>query len=134
MAQLVLGVAGAAIGGTLGPLGAQIGFALGSAAGASLQTVRNYGPRLSDLRSPQSSYGSVIPYIEGSIRTAGVWAWASDKRETANVTEQGKGGPSVESTNYTYSMDALVLLSENEIGGVRRIWANGKLIWSSIGN
>jgi hypothetical protein len=132
MAQLVLGVAGAAIGGTLGPLGAQIGFALGSAAGASLQTQKQYGPKLTDLRAPAAAYGSVIPYLEGSMRVPGVYAWASDKREIANTASTGgKGGPSVESTSYTYEMDALVLLAENEISGVRRIWANGKLIWSA---
>lgn len=133
MAQLVLGTVGGVIGGALGgPLGAQIGFTLGSAAGASLQTQKQYGPRLADLRAPAAAYGSVIPYIEGSIRVAGVFAWASEKREIASTTSTGgKGGPTVESTSYTYAMDALVLLSENEIAGVRRIWANGKLIWSS---
>lgn len=133
MAQLVLGAVGGAIGGALGgPLGAQIGFTLGSAAGASLQTQKQYGPRLTDLRAPAAAYGSVIPYLEGSMRVPGVYAWASAKREIATTSSTGgKGGPTVESTSYTYEMDALVLLAENEISGVRRIWANGKLVWSS---
>lgn len=133
MAQLVLGAVGAVIGFYVGgPTGAQIGFALGSAAGASLgPSQKVQGPRLADLKSPQASYGAVIPYVEGTVRTAGVWAWCSQKRETATTTEQGgKGGPSVESTTYSYDMDALILLSENQLAGVRRVWANGKLVWS----
>lgn len=133
MAQLVLGIAGAAVGSVIGgPMGAQIGFALGSAAGASLQTNRTYGPRLSDLKAPQAAYGSVIPYVEGSIRTAGVWAWVSDKREVANTESAGgKGGPTVENVSYTYFCDAIILLSDSPIAGVRRVWSNGKLIWSA---
>lgn len=133
MAQLVLGIAGAAVGSVIGgPMGAQIGFALGSAAGASLQTNRTYGPRLSDLKAPQASYGSVIPYVEGSIRTTGVWAWVSDKREVATTDSAGgKGGPTVENVSYSYFCDAIILLSESPIAGVRRVWSNGKLIWSA---
>lgn len=133
--QLALGLVGGAVGSFFGPTGAQIGFALGSAAGASLQTVRNQGPRLSDLKAPQSSYGSVLPYVEGMVRTAGVWAWNSDKHEISQTADGGgKGGPSVENTTYTYKMDALILLSENMLGGIRRVWSNGKLIWSATEN
>lgn len=133
MAQLVLGAVGAVVGFYIGgPTGAQIGFALGSAAGSTLgPATKVQGPRLSDLKSPQANYGSVIPYVEGTVRTAGVWAWNSDKRETATTTEQGgKGGPSTETTTYSYDMDALIILADNEMAGIRRVWANGKLVWS----
>jgi hypothetical protein len=136
MAQLVLGAVGAVVGFYVGgPTGAQIGFALGSAAGASMTTQKVQGPRLADLKAPQSSYGAVLPYVEGMVRTAGVWVWNSEKRETATVTERGgKGGPSVETTTYTYDMDVLILLSENKLGGLRRVWSNGKLVWSASEN
>jgi hypothetical protein len=132
MAQLVLGAVGATVGFFVGgPTGAQIGFALGSAAGASLTTQKVQGPRLSDLKAPQSSYGSVLPYIEGTVRTAGLWAWNSEKHETKTTRRQGgKGGPSVKTTTYTYDIDVLILLSENRLAGLRKVWANGKLIYS----
>ena len=132
MAQLVLGAAGAVAGFFIGgPTGAQVGFALGSAVGASTQKVRNEGARLSDLKAPQTSYGSVLPYVEGMVRLAGCWVWCSNKREISTTTSGGgKGGPSVENTQFSYRMDALILLSENPLGGIRRVWSNGKLVWS----
>lgn len=130
MTQLVLGAAGAVIGGYFGgPTGAQVGFAIGSAIGASMQTIKNRGPKLDDLKAPQSSYGGVIPMVVGSIRTGGVWAWASEKREIA-TTVGGKGGPNVENTTYTYEIDALILLSSLPGGALLRVWAQGKLIYS----
>lgn len=91
---------------------------------------KSHGPRLDDIKAPQASYGVPIPYLEGTNRVSGVFVWASDKREIATTEEVGKGGPSQESTTYTYEIDALYMVSANEIVGVRRIWSNGKLIWS----
>lgn len=89
------------------------------------------GPRLDDLKVTSGAYGTPISYVEGMQRVAGSIAWASDKREIATTTDVGgKGGPSAEQTTYTYEMDALYLLTINECAGVRRIWANGELIWT----
>lgn len=128
MAQLVLGVAGAVVGSAFGMPG--IGWAIGSAIGGALApTQKSYGPRLSDLKVTTVEYGSPIPIIEGHPRISGTVAWCSDKIEVENTTSQGKGG-GAESTSYTYKVNILILLADNEILGIRRIWSTGKLVWS----
>jgi hypothetical protein len=114
----VLGVSAAAIGGSLATMAYNSYNQPGSA-----------GPRLSDLKAAQVSYGSVIPYVEGHPRVAGVIVWASVKRELES-TSGGKGGGGGEFTSYTYEQDIMVMLSENMVGGVRKIWKNGELVWT----
>lgn len=129
MAQLVVAAAGAAIGGlTGGFLGPQIGWAIGSAIGASLFPTKTEGPRLSDLRVSGTEYGQVIPWVAGSPRISGQIIWASQKRETGTTQSQGKGG-GPEYTSFTYDVDLLYLLSENEIASVSKIWLNGDLVY-----
>lgn len=132
MAQLVLGTVGAVVGGIVGgPMGASAGWAIGSAVGGMLgPTQKSSGPRLDDLKVTASSYGVGAPYIFGHPRVSGTIIWASEKREIATTERQGKGGGGAEYTSYTYEIDLLILLSANEIAGVRRIWSNGKLVWS----
>jgi hypothetical protein len=134
MARLVVSAAvGIAVGFATGS--PQAGFAAFSATygatGFLDPAQKSRGPRLDDIKAPQASYGAPIPYLEGTNRVPGVFVWASDKREIANTQEVGgKGGPSQESTTYTYEIDVLYMVSANPIAGVRRIWSNGKLIWS----
>jgi hypothetical protein len=132
MAQLVLGAAGAVVGSYFGM--PQLGWAIGSALGGALgqKTQKNRGPQLSDLKVTGTEYGQHIPYCIGHIRTAGQLIWASDRREIATTTEVGKGGPSAENTTFTYEVDVLYLLTDNEIAGVSRIWLNGKLIYTTL--
>ena len=110
----------------------QLGFLAASLVyGATAPNAKQEGPRLTDLKAPQAAYGTVIPYIEGSPRTAGIYVWYSDKREVANEsTSGGKGGPGVDTTLFTYEMDALIMFSINQLAGIRRAYANGKLFWS----
>lgn len=110
----------------------QLGFLAASVVyGATAPDAKVQGPRLNDLKAPQASYGGAIPYIEGAPRVAGTYAWYSDKREIANESSQdGKGGPGVDTTLYTYEMDVLILFSINELVGIRRVWSNGKLVWT----
>lgn len=89
------------------------------------------GPRLNDLKAPQASYGTPIPYLEGIWRTAGVYIWASEKHEIATTQSQGKGGPGVESTTFTYEIDVLIELAIHECVGILKIYSNGKLVWTS---
>jgi hypothetical protein len=139
MAQLVIAAAGAAIGGALlpgvvafGMTGASIGWMAGSMIGAGFgPTQKSEGPRLSDLSVSTSSYGTPIPYVAGHPRVAGQIVWASAKREIANTQSAGgKGGGGSEYTTYTYEMDLLVLLTDNVIANVSRIWSNGELIYT----
>lgn len=131
MAQLVLGAVGAAVGSAFGPMGASVGWAIGAAVGGMLgPTQKSSGPRLDDLKVTASAYGTGVPHIFGHPRVSGTIIWASEKREIATTERQGKGGGGAEYTSYTYEIDLLFLLSSNELAGVRRIWSNGKLVWS----
>lgn len=127
MASLVLGVAGAAIGSMMGPMGAQIGFALGSAAGGLLFPPKGPdGPRLNDLSVQTSTYGKGIPIPYGTTRIAGNIIWA-DKIVEHEHEEGGSGGP--EYTVYSYTCSFAVSICVGPIAGITRIWADGLLIY-----
>lgn len=134
MARLVAPVVGAVVGFAIGgPVGAQVGWAAGSLAVALLfpETIRNVQPRLDDLKVTTGAYGQPIPYVEGSMRVGGWVAWASDRRPIdTTTTVDSKGGPKVENTTTTYEVDMLIVLASHRIAGVRRIWADGELVWS----
>ncbi len=142
MAQLAFGLGGAIIGGIFGgPLGASIGWAIGSAVGGLLfqpdgPTIE--GPRLGDLTAPGGAEGTGIPIVRGTVRVPGRVIWSTDIVETRHEeeveAEGGKGGPpSATQVTYTYSISFAVSLCEAPSGGitgVRRIWADSKLIYS----
>lgn len=134
MAKLAISVVGAAAGFALGgPQGALIGWGLGSMAGSYIfpDTVAQEGPRLNDLSVQISSVGVGIPWVRGSARISGNVFWSGGLEEHATTTEQGGkggGGTTVEQTTYTYTCSFAIGLCQGEIGGIRRIWANKKLI------
>jgi len=146
MATLVLGVAGAAIGGSiggaiLGVSAATIGGFVGSAIGSVVDswiisslapTQRIEGPRLDSLRITSSTEGAVIPRVYGRMRMGGNIVWATDFREEINTTTQGGGkgggGGKVQTTEYLYYASFAVAVCEGPITGIGRIWADGKLL------
>jgi len=140
MAQLVVAAAGAALGGFIAPgivafgmTGASLGWMAGSMLGSAFApTQKSSGPQLSDLSVSTSAYGTPIPYVQGHPRIAGQIVWASTKREIATTQEAGKGGGGSEYTTFTYEVDLLILLTDNEIGGVARVWSNGELVFSAL--
>lgn len=117
----------------LGTIGAGIAGAVagGLIASALQPTQKSVGPRLGDLRVQSSRYGTIIPFVVGSPRIAGQVIWASNKKEISTVTSSGKGGGS-QSTNYTYSVDLLILLTDNVQAGVTRVWIDGALVWNKL--
>jgi hypothetical protein len=129
MAQLAMGLAGAAVGFAIGgPAGAQWGFTIGTAAGGVLFAPKlPDGPRLNDRQVMSSAYGETIPRVYGAYVVAGNVIWSTDLKETKN-TEGGKGG-GPEYTYYTYSVSCAISLCQGPIVGVRRIWADGKLFY-----
>jgi hypothetical protein len=131
MAQLVVAAAGAAVGFMVGgPMGAKIGWVAGTMIGSAFApTQKSQGPRLDDLKVSTSSYGTPIPYIAGHPRVSGQIVWASTKREISTTESAGKGGGGSEYTSYTYEVDLLLLLSDNVIPGVARVWNNGELVF-----
>lgn len=143
MAKLAVPIVGAVVGGVLfGPVGAQWGWAIGSAASALMfapdlsSSFSQEGPRVSDIAAGGSSYGTAIPIMFGTSRTGGNVIWASDLIETTHVSthsqEVGKGGgggtQTTTTTTYTYSQHLQVMVCAGEVVGIRKIWANGKLI------
>ena len=128
--QLVVGGIGALIGGYFGgPQGAAIGWSLGSYAGAALDPPKGPdGPRLEERGVTASTYGIPLPRIYGVFRVPGNIIWATDLQETA-AQQGGKGSPEPTSTTYSYSASFAVSLCSGPIVGVRRIWADGNLIY-----
>jgi hypothetical protein len=98
--------------------------------------INQQGPRLGDLKVQASTYGNAIPIVYGSMRLAGNMIWSTPILETAHVTSQESGGKgfggsqTVNSTTYTYSQSFAIALCEGEIIGVRKIWANGEIIYN----
>jgi hypothetical protein len=134
--QAVLSIGGAIIGGIFGgPAGAAWGFQLGGLAGGALfptdlGTVS--GPRLDDLRVMSSAVGAPIPIVYGTYAIAGNVIWSSGLIEKVKRKRQGgKGGPTQTVKTYTYSVNVAVGICEGEIGGIRRIWADSKLIYDA---
>lgn len=128
MASLVLGAVGAFAGSFVGM--PALGWAIGSALGSALFPggKDTQGPRLSDLKLQQSTYGSMIPILYGTCRIAGNVIWQTDLTEHATEESQGKGdGPT--NTTFTYSASFAIALCEGEILTVPRIWADSRLVY-----
>lgn len=129
--QAVLTIGGTIVGSFFG--NPQLGFLLGSLAGSylfptQLPTVR--GPRLEDLGQTRSTVGAPIPRGWGVFPVAGDVIAKSDLREVITTEEVGgKGGPTQDVETASYYQDFAVGLCEGEIVGIRRIWANGKIIY-----
>ena len=148
MATLVLGAVGSAIGasiggGLLGISAATIGGAIGTMAGSvvdswivgSLQPDQRYeGARLDSLRVTSATEGTTIPRVFGRMRLGGNIIWATDFTEHVSTSTQGGGkggGPSVTTTEYSYTASFAVALCEGPITGIGRIWADGELLDTS---
>ncbi len=131
MTSLVFGVVGAFVGSFFGmpELGWVIGASLGGIVDPTVITTE--GPRLADLKVQTSTWGKMIPIVYGRARVAGNVIWSSDIRETKHTQDAGKGGPQQESIYYTYAMDAAVSVCAGPIFGIRKIWANNKLIYNN---
>ena len=134
MATLLLGAAGAALGGIFGPTAAIIGQAVGALAGnlvdnALLAPRRSVsGPRLSTISPFTAEEGAPIPRIYGGARVHGTLIWATRLEEASSTSRQGGkslgGGTKV--TKFSYFGSVAFALCEGEIGRIRRIWADGQ--------
>src|SRR3990167_5849749 len=142
---LGFGLVGAAIGGwatagtVLAAYGASIGWTLGTMFGQSLKGPQElpgvFGTRLSDLKVQTSTYGNAIPRAYGTIRVAGNVIYSADLVEhaaTTVVSSGGKGGGGTEQaqTTYSYTVDFAVAILDGEIIGIRKVWANGTLLYT----
>lgn len=147
MAQLAIGLAGAAAGNflipagipALGLTGAGIGWSIGSALGGyalAPDLPDQQGPRLEDARVTSSAYGQAIPKVYSTASIAGNIIDASavrERRKSSTVSAGGKdfGGPSQTTTTYSYDADLAVLLCEGEVAAILQIYANETLIYDA---
>jgi len=92
------------------------------------------GPRLNDLSIQTSNEGASLPIVYGTMRIAGNVIWSTGLTEASKTEESGGdgsgGGGGSSHTTYTYSTDCAVALCEGTISGIRRIWADSKLIYN----
>ncbi|MPZ55018.1 MAG: hypothetical protein GEU91_00700 [Rhizobiales bacterium] len=142
MGQLLLGNAGASIGGAIfGPIGTLFGRALGGFAGRYIDQAlfgggrHRYvdGPRLADLDIMASTEGAPIPRAYGRVRLSGQLIWATRLEEavtTRTETTGSKGGPKpgTTTTTYSYFANLAIGLCEGPTGAVLRVWADGKAL------
>ena len=114
-----------------------IAGAIGAIAGSVLdrmlftQSQHYQGPRLSDLSVQTSTEGASLPIVFGTMRLAGNVIWSTGLTEIATTEEQGggSGGGGSSYTTYSYTTDCAVAICEGTITGIRRIWADTKLIY-----
>lgn len=130
MATLILGTVGRVIG---GPIGRLVGTFLGGAIDRSLfgSGATQNGPRLADLSVQSSAYGQPLPRVYGRMRVAGNLVWTAGIKESSQRTGGGKTGAATNS--YSYSSSFAVIVASRPIVGIRRIWADGKLLRASDG-
>lgn len=142
----VLPVIGGAIGFAFGGFGGAIkGAALGSALLGSnkkrrppkITTHRQHeGSKLKDLKVQISSYGEVIPKIYGTVRLAGNIIWATDIKESKDISSEHRENEQQievsEITNYSYSVSLAIAICEGEVEEIIRIWADGKLLTDEL--
>lgn len=128
MAQLVLGVAGAAVGSLFGA--PQLGWMIGSAFGSAFAPKQKYeAPQIEDLRFTRVDLGQAITWVAGSPVVTGNVIYTSIKRPIAHTEEAGgKNSGGAESSYWTYEIDVYIKLTENQIAGVSRAWKNGELV------
>jgi len=129
---LGLGVLGAVAGAFIPGVGPLLGYAIGSAIGGILfaPKINTEGPRLTDLSIQSSAEGQPIYKIYGAMRTAGNVIWGKplvEKRKTKK--SGGKGGGGGKTRTYSYTVDFAVALCEGPVTAIRKIWADGKLIY-----
>ena len=143
-ARLGLSVGFSLIGSYFGPTGAAIGGMIGGIIGSvafpdKQPDVAAQGPRLEDLSVQTSTYGNAIPVIYGTVRVSGNVIWSTGLIEHVNTTVSevagGKGGsqPTSTITQYVYTCSFAVSLCQNEIVGIKRVWADDKL-WYDFGD
>ena len=156
MATLVLGVAGAAVGSSLGgPNGARWGWAIGTVIGSWIdrpQVPDTEVGRLSDLKLTGSSYNAPFARVKGKCKVGGNLVWVKVDADGNHLVEHavrsggGKGGGGGSVTQYTYSATFAVAFCEgvvfardftDPLGGsfidrgvrIKQLFADDQLIW-----
>lgn len=138
--QIVGGVVGGVIGFyTGGPAGALKGAAIGSSIGGYIDPPPGpnlRGPTLDDKSYQSSAYGVSLPRLYGTIATMGniIYLENNEYKAVSKKESQGGkggGGGTYETTTY-FATFAVALGGQFPGSAPRRIWAGGKLIYSTV--
>jgi hypothetical protein len=91
-----------------------MGFLFGGKSSTNADTT----PKFTSLRLQTSAYGKPIPLVYGTTRIAPNLVWLGDLTAIKHEQSQsgGKGGGSVTSVNYTYTVAFLMALCETDTG------------------
>lgn len=89
------------------------------------------GPRIEDLSVSASTYGNLIPRIYGTMRCGANMIWSAPIEERKKKKRAGKGGSYY--NEYTYYADFAMAFCYGPVTSLRRVWADGKLIYDSTG-
>lgn len=145
MTDIAIPAAGALIGGLIGGgQGAYIGWGIGSMFASSMQKTELPGRQVSVGRLTQavfvqdSAYGRPIPRPWGLARLAGNVIWTAGIREHVRTeTREVRVGSGKSESSYTetttyywYTCSFAVAICQGPIFAIRRIWADGKLIYN----
>jgi len=136
--------AASALGGMAGLTGAALSAAtmagqiIGGVAGAAVDSLlfasagsTSTGSRLSDKNAQDASYGTAIPNIIGRYRLSGNVIWAKELEEVKSTKKSGGNNGGTKTISYSYYGTFAVAICEGPVVGIRRIWADSKLIWDS---
>ncbi len=121
--QIALEIVGTAVGTYFGY--PQLGFAAGALIGGAAFPTKIDGPHVKNLQTMNASYGTMLPFGYGNFRISTTLIDQIDIVEAGTST--GKGGPS--GTTYSAYGWFAVALCEGPITDIRRLWANGILIY-----
>jgi len=89
------------------------------------------GPRLKDLSVSASTYGNTVPEVWGTVRVGGNMIWSGGIIENKHKAKAGIGQYY---NQYTYTANFAMAFCKGPVQSLRRIWANGKLIYDATGN
>ena len=100
------------------------------------EDVNQEGPRLTELGYTGSAYGRFVNIMFGTDRVAGNIIDTEDPvidEIISNTTTSGKGGPDVNSTQYSYFFTGRIAFATEGATDLVQLYGDGKLIWDADG-
>jgi len=145
MATLVLGVAGAVVGGIAtggSPQGIMLGWSVGATLGGFIDQSKQHFytsdmGKLSDLRVTVASYGSFITQAFGHVRVPTSLIWGTDfvEHESDVNSGGGSGGPKVTTRTYAYTVSFAIAICKGQASTstmtITKIFGDDLLIYDS---